>query len=183
MRRALFLGIMGTLVRDTLPTLRKLLRDGLSAASSLACLPPFPPEALCPLLVSLEPTHTISITELSTLLQSSLRIILPTWSGQNSKIPCLFAWLHSHPPRKARNRLLFAVPSARLVETWSLPKIGCVNLCWGLGSWTGVDMGRKGFQPAGSSNLGKLGWHVVESRHSTDDETGTPALSDLPEFT
>lgn len=58
MHRALFLGIMGTLVRDSLPTLGELLGDGLSAASSLACLPPFPPEALCPSLVPLQPTHT-----------------------------------------------------------------------------------------------------------------------------
>lgn len=48
MHRALFLGIMGTLVRDSLPTLGELLGDSLSAASSLACLPPFPQRPCVP---------------------------------------------------------------------------------------------------------------------------------------
>lgn len=29
------------------------------------------------------------------------------------------------------------------------------------------------FQPVGYQKQGKLGWHVMESSHSTDDETGT----------
>lgn len=43
-----------------------------------------------------------------------------------SEVPCLVACLPSHPMRKARNRLLFTDPLARLAETRNLPKIGGV---------------------------------------------------------
>lgn len=67
--------------------------------------------------------------------------------------------------RKARNRLLFAVPSARLLETLSLPKIGGVIICgehWvpeQVYSWGETDFRLKDVRTKG--NLDGAKWNPV----------------------
>lgn len=95
----------------------------ISAPSPPACRPPSPPEVVEPLLVFLEPLYT----NLCHRTEQIIRIIPSTWLGLWDSLPVCIASFISE--EKTRNRLLFAVPSVRLVETWSLPKIGGVIIC------------------------------------------------------